>query len=193
MAAISCAHAGDARDLGATLAQLRGGGNIIVLRHATSPSNQKAPVGLTEGCALAPGRGLSAQGFYEARFVGEWLASNGVRIDKTYTSDLCRSYDTARLVAAAGSGPVIPRDEMKSDDPATAERFRAELAAELAASPGANILLVNHSNVAPLYWSGPLAGEEETPSDRIHIVRNGETIRIDLNPKVSAAPSLREE
>lgn len=143
---------------------------------------------MTAGCELAPGRGLSARGFYEARFIGEWLAENGVKIDRTYTSDMCRSYDTARLVAAAGNGPVIPRAEMKSDDAATAAAFKAELAAELAAAPGANILLVNHSNVAPLYWSGPLEGEEETPSGRIHVVRGEAVIRIDVNPEVSAAP-----
>ena len=192
MAIAGCAHARDAGGLDAALEQLRGGGNIIVMRHATSPGDQNAAVGMTEGCALAPGRGLSAQGFFEARFAGEWLAANEVKIDTTYTSDLCRSYDTARLVAAAGNGPVIPREEMKSDDPAVAEAFKKELEAALAASPTANILLVNHSNITPLYWSGPLEGEEETPSGRLHIVRNGETIRIDLKVVGSAAPALAD-
>lgn len=189
MTAVGCAHAGEDLTLAQTFDLLRQGGNIIVMRHATSPSGQKAAVGMTEGCTLAPGRGLSAQGFFEARFIGEWLAENGVKIDKTYTSDLCRSYDTARLVAAAGNGPVIPREEMKSDDPAVATAFKKELDAELAAAPNSNILLVNHSNVAPLYWSGPLEGEEETPSGRIHVVRGGDVIRIDVNVDASAEPS----
>ena len=189
MAASGCAHAGEAGGVEAALAQLRAGGNIIVMRHATSPSGQAAPVGMTAGCVLAPGRGLSAQGFFEARFIGALLAENGVKIDKTYTSDLCRSYDTARLVAA-GAGAVIPRAEMKSDDPAVADAFKKRLAADLAAAPTANILLVNHSNVAPLYGAGPLPGEDETPSGRIHVVKNGETIRIDVNAAVAAAPTL---
>lgn len=117
MAAATLAHADENQAVEEALARLRAGGNIIVMRHATSPAGQKAAVGMTEGCTLAPGRGLSAQGFYEARYAGEWLAENGVRIDRTYTGDLCRSYDTARLVAAAGAGDVIPRPEMKSDDP----------------------------------------------------------------------------
>lgn len=192
LTATSCANARQPDALAGALAQLRAGGNLIVLRHATSPSGQKAAVGLTAGCTLAPGRGLSAQGYYEARFIAEWFADNGVRIDRTYTSDFCRSYDTARLVAAAGNGPVVPRDEMKSDDPAVADAFKETLAAELAAAPGSNILLVNHSNITPLYGSGPLEGEEETPSGRIHIVKDGKTIRIDLNPALSAAPAIRE-
>lgn len=194
MTAASCAHSGRAVSIDDTFALLRAGGNIIVMRHATSPAGQTAPVGMTASCTLAPGRGLSAQGFFEARFAGALFAENGVRIDKTYTSDLCRSYDTARLVAAAGAGPVIPADEMKSDDPAVAERFKAALDAELAAAPTANILLVTHSNVTPLYWSGPLDGEDETPSGRIHVIRKitgpeGEAawvvMRIDIQPKIS--------
>ena len=189
MATACATQAREARSLDDALEQLRAGGNIIVMRHATSPSGQAAPVGMTAGCVLAPGRGLSAQGFFEARFIGALLAENGVKIDKTYTSDLCRSYDTARLVAA-GAGAVIPRAEMKSDDPAVADAFKKRLAADLAAAPTANILLVNHSNVAPLYGAGPLPGEDETPSGRIHVVKNGETIRIDVNAAVVAAPTL---
>lgn len=192
MTAAGCAHADDHDKLAQALNMLRDGGNIIVLRHATSPSGQRAAVGMTSGCELAPGRGLSAQGLYEARFIAEWFAENGVKIDKTYTSDMCRSYDTARLVAAAGNGPVIPKDEMKSDDPAIAEAFKASIAAEFATSPKANILLVSHSNITPLYWSGPLLGEEETPSGRIHVVRDGATVRIDVNPTVLAAPKVVE-
>ncbi len=188
----ACVHAGQRPSPDAVLEQLRGGGNIVVMRHATSPGGQDSAVGMTSGCDLAPGRGLSAQGFYEARYAGEWLAANGVKIDKTYTSDLCRSYDTARLVAATGNGPVIPRSEMKSDDPEIAEAFKRALAAELAASPAANILLVSHSNITPLYWSGPLKAEDETPSGRLHVVRNGRTIRIDLNADLSAAPSVAD-
>lgn len=192
MAAATFAHAAENQAVEEALARLRAGGNIIVMRHATSPAGQKAAVGMTEGCTLAPGRGLSAQGFYEARFAGEWLAENGVKIDRAYTSDLCRSYDTARLVAAAGAGDVIPRLEMKSDDPKIADAFKAELAAELAASPGANILLVTHSNITPLYGAGPLDGEEETPSGRVHVVKDAKTARIDVNVQVFARPALHQ-
>lgn len=200
MAVPPSAHAGEASPLDAVIGQLRAGGNVIIMRHATSPSGQKAPIGMTEGCTLAPGRGLSPQGFFEARAVAEWFAENGVRIDKTYTSDLCRSWDTARLVAAAGNGPVIPREEMKSDDPDVAEDFNKALRAELAATPGVNILLVSHSNIIPLYGAGPLAGEDEAPSGRIHVARSIEradggdeiwsVVRIDMNADVATRPTL---
>lgn len=201
MAAQGCVHAGGRDDMEQALALLREGGNLIVMRHATSPSGQIAAIGMTEGCILQPGRGLSSRGFVEARFIGEWLAENGARIDKTYTSDICRSWDTARLVAAAGGGPVMPRAEMKSDDPAIAAAFKKELDAELAASPGANILLVTHSNITPLYWSGPQEGEEETPSGRVHVIRKvrsddgaGENvwmiIMLDFRASMAVQPDL---
>ncbi len=102
---------------------------------------------------------------------------------------MCRSYDAARLVAA-DVGPVIPRAEMKADEPKVADAFKKRLAADLSVAPTANILLVNHSNIAPLYGAGPLQGEEETPSGRIHLVKDGETIRIDVNPAVAASSTL---
>lgn len=192
MIASACAHANDVSSVEAALTQLREGGNIIVMRHATSPTGQKAPVGMTEGCTLAPGRGLSAQGFYEARFIAEWFVEKGVKIDRTYTSDFCRSYDTARLVAAAGNGPVLPREEMKSDEPKVAQEFKTLLAAEIAASPSMNILLVTHSNITPNYWSAPLGDEEETPSGRIHVVKSGKTLRIDINSDVTSSPRIAD-
>ena len=200
MAAAGCAHGVSRPDDDRTLAMLREGGNLIVMRHATSPSGQQATVGMTEGCELQPGRGLSSQGFFEARFIGEWLSANGTKIDKTYTSDMCRAYDTARLVAAAGNGPVIPRAEMKSDDPVVTDKFKKELTDELAAAPRSNILLVTHSNITPLYWSEPLNGEEETPSGRLHVIRKvtgpdgqelGRTVaRLDFNAKVTVRPKV---
>lgn len=197
-----CAHSATRAGLDEALAKLRAGGNIIVMRHATSPSHQIAAIGMTDGCVLQPGRGLDSQGFAEARLIGEWFAENKVTVGKAYTSDMCRAWDTARLVAAAGDAPVIPRTELKSDDPVVAEAFKAELIAEFAASPRANVVLVTHSNITPLYWSAPLAGEDETPSGRLHFIRielrNGSgdpqitVMRIDLNPSLSTAPSIVE-
>ncbi len=153
-----------------TVALLREGGNLIVMRHASAPPDQKTAVGLTAGCVLEGPRGLDAAGFATARLIGDWLALSDAPIAKVYTSDICRAYDTAVLVAA-GRAPVIPRSELKSDDPETATAFKQVLEADLAASPATNIVLVTHSNVTPLYWAGPLEGEEETPSGRVHVVR----------------------
>lgn len=165
---------------------LERGGALIVMRHATAPPGQASAVGMTAGCVLEGPRGLDAKGFAEARFIGEWLAASKIAIATVYTSDICRAYDTAILVAA-GRAPVIPRAELKADDPATADLFKAELAAAWRADPRANIVLVTHSNITPLYGAGPLAGEKETPPARLHVMRDGVVLRADPGVQVTGS------
>lgn len=147
---------------------LRSGGNVLVMRHAHSPGGQKASVGMTEGCNLQPGRGLNAEGLVQARSLGELLREENVLILKAYTSDMCRAWDTARLVA--GGAPVIPHPAQKTTDPETIAAFKKEIEAELAANPGTNIILASHSNIAPLYGAIVLKGEQELPEGVINIV-----------------------
>jgi phosphohistidine phosphatase SixA len=148
---------------------MRAGGNVLVMRHANSPSGQKAPVGLTEGCQLQPGRGLDAIGLYQARSLGELMREKEIPILKAYTSDMCRAWDTARLVA--GGAPVTPHASQKTTDPQAIAAFKKEIEAELAANPATNIILSNHSNIAPLYGAKAEEGEEEVPSGAIFVIR----------------------
>lgn len=173
--------AGADDDLQAAFDRLRQGGLILVMRHANSPSDQVAAVGMTEGCTLQPGRGLDAAGLYQAKTIGRWLRDENVKIAKAYTSRYCRAWDTAMLVAAGA--PVIEHGSQATTDPAAIKAFKAALLAEITAASGANILLVNHSNVAPLYGAVADADEEEVPSGALFAV-NPETgalvLRLDL-------------
>lgn len=148
--------------------KLRGGGYVLVMRHANSPGDQKASVGLSQGCRLAPGRGLDATGFHQARSVGEMLAAHDVPILRAYTSIMCRAWDTASL--AAGEAPVEAHPSQISTDPEVVAAFKAQVAAELAANPGTNIILASHSNIAPLYGAIVEDGEEELPQGIVNIV-----------------------
>ncbi len=150
-------------------APLLAGGYAIVVRHANSPAGQMAPVGMTDGCVLGDGRGLDAEGLYQARYTGEWLKASDVPILKAYTSDMCRSWDTARLMA--GKAPVFAHPAQKTTDPEIIAAFKAEIETELAANPGQNIMLVSHSNVAPLYGATAQTGEAEIPSGGVFVVR----------------------
>ena len=110
--------------LRAVFDMLRGGGNVLVLRHANSPGGQAVPVGMTPGCILQAGRGLDAEGFYQARHIGEWLKKEGVPVLKAYTSDMCRAWDTARL--AAGGAEVTAHPAQKTTDPEAIAAFDLE-------------------------------------------------------------------
>lgn len=170
---------------------LKRGGYVIVMRHANSPGEQQGAVGLSKGCKLAPGRGLDAEGFFQARAIGEILKENAVPILKAYTSPMCRSWDTAAL-AAAGA-PVETSPSQVSEKPADVVAMKAKVAAELAAHPGTNIILSSHSNIAPLYGAATRGREKEVPSGVIWLVHPSDwraIARVDLlvrYPKVTPA------
>jgi len=147
---------------------LRGGGHLLVMRHAHSPGGQKAAIGMTEGCNLQAGRGLNVEGLVQAKALGELLKTEQVPVLKAYTSDMCRAWDTARLTA--GGASVIPHPAQKTTDPEIIAAFKKEIEAELVANPGQNIILASHSNIAPLYGAIVLDGEEELPEGVINVV-----------------------
>lgn len=158
--------AAEERSLDAVMAEVAKGGHVILMRHANSPSGQLAPVGLTEGCTLQEGRGLDAKGFFQARFIGEFFKSHGVHIAAGFSSDMCRAWDTARLVAAGA--PVDAAGALKTTNIGEIDVFKTVIAGYIAASPGSTVLLVSHSNIVPLYadWGG----EGEIPSGVVLIV-----------------------
>ncbi len=148
--------------------RIREGGQVFVMRHGKSPHDQTAAVGMTDGCVLGAGRGLSAQGLAEARSLGVLLAQNGAPLLKAYTSDMCRSWDTARLVA--GDAETIPHPAQKTTNSEAIEMFKKAVASELAENPGKSVILVSHSNIAPLYGAEVCDGEGELPEGIISVV-----------------------
>ncbi|MEO1135085.1 MAG: histidine phosphatase family protein [Pseudomonadota bacterium] len=188
-------HHGDGHADAEIFAKLQEGGYVLVMRHAHSPGGQKAAVGMSAGCRLQPGRGLDAAGFYQARMLGEKLAENNVPILKAYTSMMCRAWDTAALTA--GGGPVEAHPSQVSTDPATIAAMKAQVAAELAANPGTNIILASHSNIAPLYGALVKDSEEELPEGVISVVDpeswrglEGEMVRIESGLPLSQSVTM---
>lgn len=155
-----------ARSLDLVIADLAKGGSVILMRHANAPQGQAASVGMTAGCDFGDGRGLDAKGLFQARFIGEFFKTEGVPLGLAYTSDACRAYDTARLVAAGG--PVEVEPALKSTDLETVNQFKAMVTTAFAGGAKTNILLVTHSNVLPLYADWGSA--EEIPSGVILVV-----------------------
>ncbi len=167
-ALFAAAAAADApqRSLDAILGDLAAGGSIILMRHANAPEGQIASVGMTIGCDFADGRGLDAKGFFQARFIGEYLKSRGVAIGMAYTSDSCRAYDTARLVAAGA--PVRPEPALKTTAIAEIDALKTVITTALRNGATKNVLLVSHSNIVPLYADWGSQGE--IPSGVILII-----------------------
>ena len=172
------------RTVETVMQELAGGGSVILMRHANSPSGQASAIGLTEGCELQEGRGLDAKGFFQARFIGDFMKSYNVPVSAAFASDMCRTWDTARLVA--GSTPVMASAALKTTDVTTIENFKQIISTTLAANDRENVLLVTHSNIVPLYadWGS----EEEIPSGVILIVNPKTwTVKEKLNLDIDLA------
>lgn len=166
------------RSLDEVLADLAAGGSVILMRHANAPQGQLASVGLTEGCDFKDGRGLDAKGFFQARFIGEFFREQNVAIAMAYTSDACRAFDTARLIAAGA--PVVVEPALKTTDRSIVDAFKSVVTTAFAKGAKANVLLVSHSNIVPLYadWGST----EEIPSGVILIVDpKSWTVKAKLN------------
>jgi phosphohistidine phosphatase SixA len=184
------------RSLDSVLSDLKGGGSVILMRHANAPKGQLASVGLTEGCDFADGRGLDAKGFFQARFIGEFFKESGVGVGIAYTSDSCRAYDTARLIAAGS--PVLAEPALKTTDIATIDAFKTVITTAFSGGAKTNALLVTHSNILPLYadWGS----KEEIPSGVILIVDPRDwsvkaklNLDIDLEVGGAASPAMMDE
>lgn len=169
------------RTLETVLDDLAKGGRVILMRHANAPEGQAASVGLTADCDFTDGRGLDAKGFFQARFIGEFFRTEGVSIGMAYTSNVCRAFDTARLVAAGA--PVAAEPALRSTNLSEIDAFKAVISTALAKGAPSNVLLVTHSNIVPLYadWGST----EEIPSGVILVVDPATwTVRDKLNMDV---------
>jgi phosphohistidine phosphatase SixA len=75
---------------------LRRGGHIAIMRHSIAPGIGDPPGFELDDCATQ--RNLSADGRTQAKKIGDGFRSNKVAVEKVYSSQWCRSLETARLL-----------------------------------------------------------------------------------------------
>lgn len=78
-----------------TLAAIRQGGVVVVLRHALAPGTFDPPGFVLGQCATQ--RNLSDEGRAQARRIGAWFQGRGLKPQRVRSSQWCRCQDTARL------------------------------------------------------------------------------------------------
>jgi len=124
-------------------ARLQQGGHVLMLRHTHAPGFGDPPLFQLDDCATQ--RNLDASGRAQAIAIGEWLRRQGVREAKVYSSQWCRSLETARLL---NLGPVKPLPALNSFFERTHDRVSSLIAlnAFFARQPadGPLIILVTH-------------------------------------------------
>jgi hypothetical protein len=148
----------------ALVAELREGGYVLYMRHASTDMSQNdRNMRSYEDCATQ--RNLTDKGREEARAVGAQLKRLKVPVSEVLASPMCRTMETARLAL----GKAQPSFEVRGgpasrDDPKRYEPLRKLLAAPV--RNGGNRFISSHGN--PFY---SVAGPPYLAEGEIAVVR----------------------
>jgi phosphohistidine phosphatase SixA len=96
-------------DQGDLIEQMKSGGHILMIRHAYAPGTGDPAHFKIGDCATQ--RNLDNRGRIQARAIGEWLRSKGIKNANVYSSQWCRCLETATLLDL---GPVAELPALNS-------------------------------------------------------------------------------
>jgi len=136
---------------------LKGGGQVVMMRHATAPGTFDPPGMRFDDCATQ--RNLDESGREEARRVGAAFRAREIPVAKVLSSRWCRCMDTARLAFGRAEHwePIDgarPGTDLETRRTADVRRF--------AGTPltGGNVVLVSHNfNIRALTGISTISGE----------------------------------
>ncbi len=143
----------------ALLKQLREGGYVLYLRHASTDfSRNDASMKSYEDCANQ--RNLTDKGRDEARAVGEHIKRLGIPIGTVLASPFCRTMETAKLAF----GKAQPMNEVRGgpsrpDDASRYDPLKKLLGA--AVPKGQNLVISSHGNPFHAVAGPPYLAEGE--------------------------------
>lgn len=89
--------------------KIKSGGHILMIRHAYAPGTGDPANFKIGDCATQ--RNLDDRGRSQARVIGDWLRSKGIKDAKVYSSQWCRCQETAALL---NFGPVAELPALNS-------------------------------------------------------------------------------
>jgi broad specificity phosphatase PhoE len=139
-------------------ALLQSGGQVVVMRHASTDPGVGDPQGFRlDDCGTQ--RNLSPAGREEARRVGEAFRLRGILIGRVLSSRWCRCLETARLAFGAVEA-WSPLDSFFSDRSRESEQTKAVRDLVGRRPAGGNLILVTHQvNISALTGISPTSGE----------------------------------
>jgi broad specificity phosphatase PhoE len=122
--------------------RLRGGGQVVLIRHAATDMTQRDEMGAPlADCARQ--RNLTDEGRADARRINEVFRARGVPVGRVLSSAFCRCLETARL-AFGGAEVWLPLQSALRNPEIQAERT-AQIRALAGERPaGGNLILVTH-------------------------------------------------
>ena len=164
VSALALPGAADADD--ALWARLKGGGQVVLLRHAVTTPSVGDPAGFRQDdCATQ--RNLTEAGREESRRLGAAFRARAIPVERVLSSRWCRCLETARL-AFGSAEPWEPLSSLFADRSRQAEQTRAFRALAGEKRAGGNTILVTHgANVRAFVGINPAPAEMVivTPQD----------------------------
>lgn len=146
-------------------------GTIVLLRHATAPGIGDPPNFTLGDCTTQ--RNLDATGRAEATRIGTAFRSHGVRVGAVWSSQWCRTHETAERAF-----PGLAQDEPvfnsffndASNDPAQTAAARALL--RTWKGPGTLVVVSHQVNITALTGVFPGAGEG------VVVAQDGDALKV---------------
>jgi broad specificity phosphatase PhoE len=160
LATLACASAWAGEDA-KLWAKLRQGGNVILVRHASTEGGLGDPPGFrVDDCTTQ--RNLSDAGREEARRIGERLRAERVPVSHVYTSPWCRCRETASLAFGRAQewAALSSVFDMPEHDREYTERVKKRIGTYSSRDMKGNVVMVTHNvNIASLTKLSVAPGE----------------------------------
>ncbi len=139
---------------------LRGGGQVIFMRHAITTPGVGDPAGFRlDDCSTQ--RNLTDAGRQDARRVGGAFRTRGIPVGRVLSSPWCRCMETSRL-AFGTAEPWAPLSNLFDNRAHEAEQMRALREIAGRRPTGGNVVLVTHGSVVQ-----PLTGIQPAPAELV--------------------------
>jgi broad specificity phosphatase PhoE len=145
---------------------LRGGAQVVLMRHTITTPGVGDPVGFRlDDCATQ--RNLTDAGREDARRVGAAFRRRSIPVGRVLSSPWCRCLETATL--AFGTAEVwTPLSNLFDNRAREAEQMRALREIAGRRPSGGNLLLVTHGSVVQ-----PLTGIQPAPGEMVVLTPDG--------------------
>jgi len=139
---------------------MRGGGQVILMRHAVTTPGVGDPTGFKlDDCSTQ--RNLSSEGREQARRIGAQFTANHIPIARVLSSEWCRCLETARLAFGDRVEPFPALNSSFSTQDAEGAQTRAvrALVEGWRAQSGVLVLVTHQVNITALTGLYPAEGE----------------------------------
>jgi len=145
---------------------MRGGGQVILMRHAVTTPGVGDPTGFKlDDCSTQ--RNLTDAGREDAQRVGATFKARSIPVGRVLSSPWCRCLETARLAFGAAE-PWAPLSNLFDNRAAETEQLRALRDLAGRRPTAGNVVLVTHGSVVL-----PLTGIQPAPAELVVLTPEG--------------------